>query len=71
MQGMGCTGQAKQFAGQQIAKEIRAKDALATVKESHLKQDYQVARKIVKKMDFGELRTKYMRELNKVKGKLS
>lgn len=65
------TGQMKQFAGKQIVKEIRAKDALATVKESHLKQDYQTARKMVKKMDFGELRTKYMRELDKVKGKLS
>lgn len=65
------TGQLKQFAGQQIAKEIQAKDALATVTESHLKQDYQTAKKTVKKLELGELRTKYLRELKKVKGKLS
>ncbi len=65
------TNQMKQFAGQQIVKGVQAQDAVETVKESHLKQDYQAARKIVKKMDFGELRTKYMRELNKIKGKLS
>ncbi len=65
------TDQMKQFAGQQTAKEIRARDALATVKESRLKQDYQTAKKIVKKLDYGKLRTKYLRELKKVKGKLS
>lgn len=59
------TGQMKQFAGQQIAKEVRAKDALATAKESHLKQDCQIAKKIVKKLDLGALRTEYLSELKK------
>ena len=65
------TGQMKRFAGQQIAKEIRAEDALATVKESHLMQDYRTAGKIVKKMHLGGLRTKYLRELKKIKGRIS
>lgn len=64
------TGQLKQFAGQQIAKEVQASDALMTVKESRLKQDYQAAKKTVEKLDLGELRTKYLGELKKVKGKL-
>lgn len=64
------TSRLKQFAGRQIAKEIRAGDALATVKESHLKQDYQTAKKAVEKLDLGALRTKYLGELKKVKGRL-
>ncbi len=64
------TAQLKQFAGQQIMKEIRAKDALETVKESCLRQDYKTAKRKVKKLDLGKLRTKYMRELETVKRKL-
>ena len=64
------TGRLKQFAGQQIAKEVQAEDALMTVKESRLKQDYQAAKKAVEKLDLGELRTKYLGELKRVKGKL-
>lgn len=41
-----------------------------TVKESRLKQDYQAAKKAVEKLDLGELRTKYLGELKRVKGKL-
>lgn len=64
------TGQLKKFAGQQIAKEIRANDAFATVKESHLKQDYQTAKKVVQKLDLGGSRMQYLNELKKLKDKL-
>lgn len=64
------TSQLKKFAGEQIKKEIKAGDAVATVKESHLEQDYRIAKKEVEKLELGALRTSYLKQLKKLKGKL-
>lgn len=64
------TNQLKIFAGEQITKEIRAKDAMTTVKESCLRKDYLAAKKEVEKLDLGAFRTSCLRQLKKLKGKL-
>lgn len=64
------TDQLKHFAGQQIAKEMKAKDAVATVRESRLKQDYQTAKKMVDQLEPGELQAGYLKRLQALKGKL-
>lgn len=64
------TNRLKSFAGAQIAKEISAKDAMTTVKESHLREDYRLAKKKVEKLDTGALRTNYLKQLKGLKEKL-
>lgn len=54
----------------QIAKENSAKDAMTTVKESHLREDYRLAKKKVEKLDIGALRTNYLKQLKELKEKL-